>query len=67
MQIELSEQLKKDFKNKFIKTIDIVNFLMYNGFKTELSKDKTSLNDLTINNKNIKKALINNNYIILKF
>jgi len=67
MTIQLNNKLKKDLKNRYIKTIDIINFLICKGFETKLDPEKTSLNKLSFKCKFIKSAKFNNNNIILKF
>jgi hypothetical protein len=67
MNIKLNDKLKNDLKNRYIKTIDIVNFLISKGFNTNLKLENTSLNKLSLNGNFIKSAKFDNNNLILKF
>ena len=67
MKIELNKSLKISLKNGYIKTVEVVNFLIKKGFKSNLEPEKTSLKMLNYNNKLIKKAYFENECIIIKF
>lgn len=66
-KIELSKQLKKDFKKGYISTIDMIKFLTTKGFNTNSELKKTSLSLLFFEGRQVKNAIINKNYIELKF
>ncbi len=67
MTLQLNQELKKDVLKGQLKAVKLVNYLINQGFKTNQEPQKTSLNDLTFNNKKIKKAYLNNFQLIIKF
>lgn len=65
--IKLNPELISSLNKGYIKTIDIVLFLILQGFKTDKDTTETALKDLSFEGKKIKKALFKNDSIIIKF
>lgn len=67
MQIELNNSLKTSLNKGYIKTVDVIIFLLDQGFTTTSAPEATSLNMLSFNNKQVKSAYFKNDYLNLKF
>ena len=67
MTLQLNQELKKDVFNGKLKAVNLINYLINQGFKTDQEPQKTSLLDLTFEGKKVKQAYFKNFELIIKF
>lgn len=67
--VKLNQELSEKVTKETIKAVDLIEFLLKNGFTSDKEPKKTSLEECFFNDKPIKKALFNRytNNVILYF
>lgn len=67
MKIKTNAEIKKRFLSGYLSAKTLIEYLISKGFETSLETSKTSLNDLTYENKQIKNVSISLDTINIKF
>jgi len=69
MKIKLNKEISQGLKVFKLRTVDVILFLISKGFETKKEPFSTSLQELTFENKKVKKCFFDTceNTIIIKF
>lgn len=67
LKIKTNTEIKKSFLKGYLSAKTLIEYLVSEGFKTSLDISKTSLNDLTYKNKQVKNVSISLDTINIKF
>lgn len=67
LKIKTNTEIKTSFLKGYLSAKTLIEYLVSEGFKTSLDISKTSLNDLTYKNKQVKNVSISLDTINIKF
>lgn len=67
MKIETNQTIKEAYLTNNLKAVDVISFLLENGFKSDKEAQRTALSELDYQGQKIDNVSLNSDFIIINF
>ncbi|AKG94247.1 hypothetical protein AVT43_gp73 [Polaribacter phage P12002L] len=67
MKIETNKTIKEAYLTNNLKAVDVISFLLENGFKSDKEAQRTALSELDYQGQKIDNVSLNSDFIIINF